>query len=130
MKYLVNKSMSTGYLTHFERLSILNVFGHLGEDGKEFVHKVMSYTINYQYNVTQGFINRIMEKPVSCVKLREQYKLVSSEYGCNCAFKRTKNCYPSPVIHALKDNNEHNKEITVPVSRTLTKEKKRRLLRN
>lgn len=123
MQYLVNKSMTTGYLTHFEWLSVLNVFGHLGEDGQEFVHKVMSYTINYQYNITQGFIARMPGKPISCVKLREQYKLISSECGCDCKFKRTKNCYPSPVIHALRDNDDNNTEITIPISRTLTKEK-------
>ncbi len=123
MQYLVNKAITTGYLSHFERLSILNVFGHIGEDGADFVHKVMSFTINYQYNVTQMFIKRMFDKPVSCVKLREQYKLISAEYGCNCAFKRTKDCYPSPVIHALRDNNENNMNITVPISKTLTKTK-------
>ena len=123
MQYLVNKSMTTGYLTHFERLSVLNVFGHLGEDGQDFVHKVMSYTINYRYNITQGFIARMPGKPISCAKLREQYKLISSEYGCDCKFKRTKNCYPSPVIHALRDNDDNNTEITIPISRTMTKEK-------
>lgn len=50
MRYLCQKAAKTGYLTHFERLSILYVFGHLGEDGQQFVHQVMSLTLNYQYN--------------------------------------------------------------------------------
>ena len=123
MKYLVHKAVSTGYLGHFERVSILAVFGHMGEEGKEFVHDVMRYTINYQYNVTQGFIDRILEKPISCNKLREQYKQITAEYGCSCRFKRTRNCYPSPVIHALKNNDEENHDITIPVSRYVSKEK-------
>ena len=53
MRYLVNKAVTTGYLTHQERMSILYVFGHLGEAGKDFVHTVMEKTINYQYMVTQ-----------------------------------------------------------------------------
>lgn len=120
MRYLVNKAVSTGYLTHFERQSVLYVFGHLGEDGKDFVHTVMSFTINYQYFITQKFIDRIPEKPVSCIKLRDQYKQVTAEYGCSCSFKRTRNCYPSPVIHALKGNEEKTTDITIPASRRTT----------
>ncbi len=55
MRYLCQKSVKTGYLNHFERLTILYVFGHLGEDGKKFVHQVMSFTLNYNYNVTEKF---------------------------------------------------------------------------
>ena len=40
------------------------------------------------------------------MKLREQYKLITAEYGCSCNFKRTKNCYPSPVLHAIKNSGE------------------------
>src|SRR5699024_4662183 len=94
------------------------------EEGKEFVHTVMSFTLNYQYNTTQKFILKLPEKPISCVKLREQYKLITAEYGCSCNFKRTKNCYPSPVLHAIKNSDDEESEITVPVSRTLTKDKK------
>lgn len=124
MKYLVNKSMSTGYLSHFERLSVLHVFGHLGDEGKEFVHTVMGFTLNYQYNVTQRFIDKMPGKPVSCIKLREQYKQVTAEYGCSCMFKRTRDCYPSPVIHALKLSQDDNRNITIPISKTISKEKK------
>lgn len=124
MKYLVNKSMTTGYLPHAERLSILYVFGHLGDDGKNFVHTVMSFTLNYQYHVTQRFIDKLPEKPVSCIKLREQYKAVTAEYGCNCIFRQTKNCYPSPVLHALKNSSDDGDVVTLPMSRTLPKEKR------
>lgn len=123
MQYLVHKSMTTGYLSHFERLSVLHVFGHLGEEGKEFVHEVMSHTINYQHYVTQRFIVKLPGKPVSCVKLRDQYKQITAEYGCDCIFKRTKNCYPSPVLHALQNSSEDTRNITIPLSRTLTKAK-------
>lgn len=124
MGYLCNKVTQTGYLTHFERLSVLYVFGHLGEEGKQFVHTVMSYTLNYQYNTTERFIRRIPDKPISCVKLREQYKQITAECGCNCDFRRSKNCYPSPVLHAILLSNDLQKDITIPISRTVTNEKK------
>lgn len=123
MRYLCQKAQKTGYLTHFERLSVLHVLGHMGDEGKEFVHQVMGYTLNYQYQTTQKFINRIPEKPVSCVKLREQYRQITAEIGCSCNFKRTKNCYPSPVLHALKSADTESGQITIPSSRSLSKEK-------
>lgn len=128
MGYLCHKAVKTGYLTHFERLSVLYVFGHLGEDGKQFVHTVMSHTLNYQYNTTERFIRRIPEKPISCVKLREQYKQITAECGCNCDFKRSKNCYPSPVLHAILLSNDLQKDVTIPISRTLTNEKEKKIV--
>lgn len=128
MKYLCQKAALTGYLSHFERLTILYVFGHLGDEGKEFVHKIMSFTLNYQYNITQKFINRRPEKPISCLKLRDQYKNITAEYGCNCNFKRVKNCYPSPVLHAIALSNVDSENVTVPTSRTLSKEKTKKVI--
>lgn len=128
MRYLCQKAVKTGYLSHAERLSVLYVFGHLGSEGHEFVHLIMSHTLNYQYNTTDRFIKRIPEKPISCIKLREQYKQITAEYGCSCTFKRSKNCYPSPVLHAIALSNNVNTEVTLPTSRTLTKENEKKVL--
>lgn len=127
MRYLCQKAASTGYLSHFERMSILHVFGHMGDEGREFVHAVMAFTLNYQYDTTEKFILKIPEKPISCAKLREQYKLITAEYGCSCNFKRTKNCYPSPVLHAIKNSGEEESGITVPISRTISKAKEEKV---
>ena len=123
MRYLCRKAYETGYLTHFERQSILYVFAHVGADGQSFVHQVMSYTVNYKYNVTDKFIRKLPEKPISCGKLREQYKHITAEIGCSCIFKRNQNCYPSPVLHAVLLSTDEANQVTLPVSRTLTKEK-------
>ena len=123
MRYLCQKARTTGYLSHFERLSLLYVFGHMGDEGAEFLHQVMSFTLNYQYHVTQRFISKVPAKPVSCIKLRDQYRNITAEYGCNCNFNRIKDCYPSPVLHALKKGTDNAEKITVPTSRTLSKEK-------
>ncbi len=128
MRFLCQKAYKTGYLSHFERLSILYVFGHLGDKGKEFVHKVMSFTLNYSYNVTERFIRKCPEKPVSCTKLQDQYKKVTAEIGCNCIFKKAKNCYPSPVLHAIILSDDVHSGITLPTSRTYTKEKEQTVL--
>lgn len=126
LRYLCQKAKNVHYLNHFERLTVLYVFGHLGDEGKDFVHKVMSFTLNYSYQVTQKFILRCPEKPISCLKLREQYKQISAEIGCTCNFKRTKNCYPSPVLHALKKV-EENGQITMPISKCIPANTQREL---
>lgn len=127
MAYLCEKAKRTGYLPHFERLSILYVFGHLGTEGKEFVHQVMGYTLNYQYTVTEKYIRRMPEKPVSCVKLREQYKQVTAGLGCNCNFRKTPNCYPSPVLHVIKDANSIPEGITIPSSGKISRNEEKNL---
>lgn len=123
IRYLCQKSVSTAYLSHFERLTLLYVLGHLGEEGKDFLHKVMSYTLNYRHHVTQNFIDRMPEKPVSCLKLRDQYKKLTAEIGCSCSFRSAKNCYPSPVLHAITGAGDLEDGVTLPTSRTMTKEK-------
>lgn len=128
MRYLCQKACKTGYLTHFERMSVLYVFGHLGEEGRQFVHLIMSFTLNYQYNTTEKFIRKIPEKPISCVKLREQYKKITAEFGCNCSFKRSKNCYPSPVMHAITHSNDLQDDITLPTVRTIPKDKEKQVV--
>jgi group II intron reverse transcriptase/maturase len=122
MRFLCQKARTTGYLTHFERLSILFVFGHMGEEGQDFVHTVMKFTLNYQYNTTQYFISKLKAKPIGCNKLREQYSKITAEIGCSCNFGHTKDCYPSPVLHALKNSTDETCNVTIPTSRTLTKE--------
>lgn len=123
LRYLCRKAHDSGYLTHFERLSILYVFGHVGEEGKRFIHQVMSCTLNYKYNTTEKFIRKCPEKPISCVKLRDQYKRVTAEFGCSCYFKRGDKCYPSPVLHAITSSKTEAEEVTLPISETLSKDK-------
>ena len=128
MRYLCSKEVRTGYLSHFERQSILYVFAHLGDEGKEFIHHIMGCTLNYQYSVTDRFISKVPDKPISCVKLRDQYKSITAEYGCNCSFKRSKNCYPSPVLHAISLSPEIAEHVTIPTSRSLTPEKEQMVI--
>ena len=80
-----------------------------------------------QYHITEKFIHRLPDKPISCIKLREQYKTLTAEYGCSCNFRRTNNCYPSPVLHAIKNADDDVGRITVPTSRTLSKAREKQV---
>lgn len=88
----------------------------------------MSFTLNYNYNTTEHFIRKCPEKPISCIKLQDQYKKITSEIGCNCIFKKAKNCYPSPVLHAIILSDDVNSDVTIPTSKTYTKEKEKTVI--
>ena len=128
MQYLCEKARKTRYLSHFERLTLLYVFGHAGQEGKEFLHTVISNTLNYQFQVTERFIRKLPEKPVSCIKLRDQYKMITAEIGCSCVFRRMKGCYPSPVLHAISQSKYSDSAVTIPASKPLTKETEKQVL--
>lgn len=105
---LCNKALENNYLNYYERNAILYVFGQCGEQGKKYVHKIMSHCFNYNENITQGFIERMKEKPVSCQKLIGRFASLS-EY-CKCNFDDFPLFYPSPVIYGyIKSCDEVNK---------------------
>jgi hypothetical protein len=96
---LIEKAVSEHYLTHYERNALLYVFGHIKETGIPFLHKTFSNLINYNQDITQGFIDRLQSKPVSCEKLKLRFPHLSEL--CSCKFTTNPHCYPSPVLHAL-----------------------------
>ncbi len=53
IRFLVNKAKETGELSHTERLVILYSLGHLDDAGKQHIHQVMSYCLNYNQHYTE-----------------------------------------------------------------------------
>ncbi|TYQ15710.1 UNVERIFIED_CONTAM: hypothetical protein Cloal_2193 [Acetivibrio alkalicellulosi] len=120
-RYLCFKAKDTGYLIHSERLTLLFIIGHIGDLGKSFIHQIMSWTLNYKYSITEKFINNMPSRPVSCLKIRDEYKQITASFNCNCYFKLPKKCYPSPVLHAM--SSLENEKVTLPVSSNTSYEK-------
>lgn len=104
IKELLKKVRTTHYLTHFERNALLYVYGHMGELGQNYLHRIMAETINYSEEITQGFIDKIREFPVSCDKLGKRFPQIPC---CKCRFDEFPLFYPSPVIHAYCVDSEH-----------------------
>ena len=102
INYLVNKAKETHYLNNSERLTLLYTLGHLGDDGKEYLHKVISNCINYDYDYTEKQIKKMKSCPISCPRIKEKHEDIAMELGCNCYFNLPPRGYPSPVLHALK----------------------------
>ena len=102
INHLVNKARETHYLNNSERLTLLYTLGHLGDKGKEYLHKAISNCINYDYNYTEKQITKMKSCPISCPRTKEKHEDIALVLGCNCEFNLPPKGYPSPVLHALK----------------------------
>lgn len=101
LRFLVNKAKESAHLTHSERLVLLYSLGHLGLDGKRYIHQVISHCLNYNYNYTQRWIDRLKPeiRPISCPKIRDWLSYITPGVGCYCEFKLLKGAYPSPLLY-------------------------------
>jgi group II intron reverse transcriptase/maturase len=113
IKYLILMAEDTKYLTHQDRLTLLHVLAHLGDNGKAYLHRVMACCINYNQGITQKHIDRLPGKPISCSRLREKYPELTASMNCNCYFKLLPKNYPSPVLHAISIDKQ--KQINHPL---------------
>ena len=66
INYLVDKAKKTHYLNNSERVTLLYTLGILGQEGKDFLHKVISNCINYDYDYTEKQIKKMKSFPISC----------------------------------------------------------------
>ena len=112
VRSLCAQARMTGFLRHDERMHLLYVFGHMGEIGRQYLHQVMKWTYNYRYEITQRFISRILDRPISCNRLREVYVDRPFVARCDCDFPIVEGTYPSPVLHAMA--READRRVTLP----------------
>jgi len=103
IKYLLENGIRKKHLTHFERLLLLYVFNYI-EKGKDFIHFLMSQMDNYSFNITEKFINKAPERPISCKKIREYMKDNDIISECCCKFEIPEGVYSSPILYS--DNAE------------------------
>lgn len=130
IRHVVDKAISSTYLAHQERLMLLNVFSPIGADGEDFIHYVISHTMNYNKQTTQKFINRGYSKPISCIRIREHFPSLTTQLACNCTFPAKKGRYPSPILHhepfgeildkksPMKNKNSIKKDVLPKVAQT------------
>jgi len=96
---LKEKAEKEKQLNHVDRLTILSVFNHLGKAGQQSIHEIIRHTLNYDFRITEKWIQRKRGFPVSCPKIREWQSHITPSVGCYCKFKELPNSYPSPVLH-------------------------------
>jgi hypothetical protein len=102
IKHLINKARDTNYLNHYERVCLLYTLTFAGKEGVDFLHKVMAYCINYDFNYTQRQVERRKESPISCARLMENFFELAETLPCDCKFQLPPRSYPSPVLYLLE----------------------------
>jgi group II intron reverse transcriptase/maturase len=110
LKYLVDKAKEVKHLNHTERLILLYTFGHLGEEGSAFVHRVMNYCENYSHAITQKWLNRMEpgRTPISCARIKDWLYDVIPVIGCACSGNIYNGMYPSPMFYAPEARQDTN----------------------
>lgn len=86
LSHLVQKARDTNYLTHYERVVLLYTLTFAGQEGTDFLHKVIGYCINYNQHTTRRFVERRKDSPISCAKIGEYFPELIKEKGCLCKF--------------------------------------------
>ena len=117
IRFLAYKAENERSLGHYERLVLLYTLGHLGDGGKIAIHQIIGHCINYSYNITERWIHRLKEYPISCPRIREMLSNITPGVGCYCEFPHIKGSYPSPPLHIdpnfiLKIKNKQEGEMT------------------
>jgi hypothetical protein len=99
---LKKRAEETFYLTHVERQVLLCTLGHLGSEGSEAIHAVISRCHNYRAEVTDRQIRKMPDAPISCPRIRERLPQITAAVGCSCHFNLRSGGYPTPVLHVRK----------------------------
>ncbi|NIA31116.1 MAG: group II intron reverse transcriptase/maturase, partial [Actinobacteria bacterium] len=103
LRYLQSKAEKEKRLSHIDRLTLLGVFGHIGEAGRQKLHELISHTLNYDFRITEKWFKRCRGYPVSCPKIRVWQSDITPAVGCYCTFPDKPGNYPSPLLHADPD---------------------------
>lgn len=102
LRHLIEKARNTYYLTHFERVCLLYTLTFAGEDGCNYLHRVIGYCLNYDRQYTQKQIDKRKGNPISCAKIMELFPELAQSLPCNCQFNIPPRGYPSPVLYILE----------------------------
>ena len=101
VRYLYRKARATAWLSHGERLVLLYSLGHVGPEAEPVIHRIMTFTRNYDRRTTQRWFDSRKENPISCVRIRETFSRLSAGLSCDCRLPVPRGGYPSPVLHAV-----------------------------
>ncbi len=102
LAFVAAKAEATGALTHRERLLVLSALGPLPTNGPLAVRRIMARCFNYKPGVTERFLNRVHEHPISCARIRDSYPELTRQVRCDCALRPPAWAYPTPLLHGFR----------------------------
>ncbi|NCB38592.1 MAG: hypothetical protein EOM80_07470 [Erysipelotrichia bacterium] len=79
---------------------LIYIFATVGEEGKVFIHQLLSQLPDYDPDRVNAEIKAVPPTTMSCNKVRKNLSTLIIKTGCNCQFRLPQGCYASPVVHA------------------------------
>lgn len=106
VQYLIKKAKEEQFLSYPEKRVLLYIYKCLKDDGQKYIHSILSNCMDYEYNITQGYIERCrIQQPIGCKKICDVFDDCCDKFLCKCNFKN-ENLYPTPLIHALRQKKD------------------------
>jgi hypothetical protein len=101
IKAITSKARTEHYLNYHEKNALMYTFMSLGDAGRKFIHSLLGHCMDYDYNITERFLNKCDGLyPIGCKKLHDRFE-DKIKCDCTCSINIPK-MYPSPVCHAMK----------------------------
>ncbi|HNS10285.1 MAG TPA: CRISPR-associated primase-polymerase type A1 [Candidatus Ozemobacteraceae bacterium] len=97
---ILNRAVQSGHIEPEWRHVFIYIFATMGEEGKVFIHQVMSQLSNYDPDRVNAEMRAVPPTTMSCGKIRKYVPAFAAQFGCGCQFRLPPGCYPSPVAHA------------------------------
>ncbi len=97
---ILNHAVQSGRIEPEWRHVFIYIFATMGEEGKVFIHQVMSQLSDYDPDRVNAETRAVPPTTMSCSKIRKYLPAFAAKFGCGCQFRLPPGCYPSPVAHA------------------------------
>ncbi|TYQ16295.1 UNVERIFIED_CONTAM: group II intron reverse transcriptase/maturase [Acetivibrio alkalicellulosi] len=101
LKELSERCLKAQVLNHNTRYLLACTFGHMGEEGKAFVHYLLRNTDNYSKQITDSYLKRLFLRPMGCERIRSELQTSPGFSLCTiCEFSLEEGQYPSPLLYS------------------------------
>ncbi|MBI4870327.1 MAG: hypothetical protein HY814_02030 [Candidatus Riflebacteria bacterium] len=82
-----------------ETHALIQIFTHLGEDGRRFVHQALAAQPGYDPDEVNRALRAVPPTPIGCRKVRRMLLEDGVTDLCRCVFRLPAGTYPAPLVH-------------------------------
>lgn len=96
---LVTKARLHEPLSEAEAHVALQIFGQLGEEGRRFVHQLLSVAPGYNPDQVNRQLQAVPPQPIGCRNVRTRLARDGAPDLCGCVFNLPPETYAAPIVH-------------------------------
>jgi len=98
LRELGERCTKSNNIHHNERHLLACTFGHMGEEGRAFVHYLLKNAENYSQPITNHYLDTLMKRPMGCEKIGRDLHVTELAEKCKCVFSLRIGQYRSPLL--------------------------------